>query len=229
MAASFASTKRKSTRLPVLPGVTIAGTGTPVSLAPVTANAADAVSVPLTAVTVTTRFDLSAPVEMVAASVPVAFVLSPGTEKFALPSTENVTGTAATTCPPSEVVVAVAVTVLAPVLEMLVVLSASTILVATKVPGVVGVVGVVDGPGSEGTKPELPEEPPPPPHAAKTDNSSNEAKGLSMFISKSIGLSAPALRDQRAAERSVTTLGVRKISSSVLLSVRDLVLNKLPR
>ena len=223
MAASFASIKRKSTRLPVLPGVTMAGTGTPVSFAPDTAKAAVALSVPLTAVTVTTRLDLSAPVEIVAATTPPASVFAPLTENTALLSTAKLTGTAATTWPPSEVAVAVAVTVPAPVLEMFVVLKISTSFVAINAPGMVG------PPDVTGSKPDVPEEPPPPPHAASTNKNSSETKGLNMFISKSIELTAAMLANQRAAERSVTTLGVRKISSSVLLSVRDLVLNRLPR
>ena len=202
----------------------MAGTGVAVSFAPETANAAVVVSVPLMAVTVTTRLDLSAPVEIVAATFPAASVLSPVTEKTALLSTEKLTGTEATTCPPSEVVVAVAVTVAAPVLEMLVVFKAKTSFVAVNAPGAMG------PPGAAGfTNPGVPDEPPPPPQAAKVNNKNNEAKFLSMFISESIGLSKTIFRNQRAAERSVTTLGVKNINSSVLFSVRDLVLNKLPK
>ena len=202
----------------------MAGTGVAVSFAPETANAAVVVRVPLTAVTVTTRLDLSAPVEIVAAKVPAASVFSPVTEKTALLSTEKLTGTAATTCPPSEVVVAVAVTVEAPVLDMLVVLKAKTSFVAANAPG------AAPPPGTAGfTNPGVPDEPPPPPQAAKVNNKNNEAKLFSMFISESIRVSKTIFQNQRAAERSVTTLGVRKIKSSVLLSVRDLVLNKLPK
>ena len=202
----------------------MAGTGVAVSFAPETANAAVVVRVPLTAVTVTTRLDLSAPVEIVAAKVPAASVLLPVTEKTALLSTEKLTGTAATTCPPSEVVVAVAVTVEAPVLDMLVVLKAKTSFVAANAPG------AAPPPGTAGfTNPGVPDEPPPPPQAAKVNNKNNEAKLFSMFISESIRVSKTIFQNQRAAERSVTTLGVRKIKSSVLLSVRDLVLNKLPK
>ena len=187
MAASFASINLKSTLFPVLPGTTIAGTGTPVSFAPDIAKAAVAVRPPLTAVTVTTRFDLSAPVEIVAATVPASLVFAPLTENTALLSTAKLTGTEATICPPSEVVVAVAVTFPAPVFRRFVSLSAITSFVAVSAPA------PVVPPDVRGSKPDAPGEPPPPPHAATANVNNNEARVLNMFISKSIGLSAQAL------------------------------------
>ena len=76
---------------------------------------------------------------------------------------------------------------------------------------------------------EVPALPPPPPQAARQEISNSDANRFSMVISKIEGVSSHPRSHQRAAERSVTTLGVRKISSSVLLRVRDLVLNRLPK
>lgn len=84
----------------------------------------------------------------------------------------------------------------------------------------------VPEPGPNGDVPALP---PPPPQAAKQEISNSDASRFSMVISKIEGVLSHPQAHQRAAERSVTTLGVRKMSNSVLLMVRDRVLNRLPR
>ncbi len=59
-------TSRKSISLFALPGAATACSAVAVSFAPVTANGAEAVSVPLVALTVMARLDGSAPMETVA-------------------------------------------------------------------------------------------------------------------------------------------------------------------
>src|ERR1039457_7205103 len=119
---------------PVLPGAAMAGEAVEISVAPVTAKGADAVRLPLVALTVITRFEGSAPIETIAAVVPLLPVVALAWVKVALLSTENVTGMPANAWPAAVVAVAVAVTVVAPALGMLAVLSCRVRLLAVELP-----------------------------------------------------------------------------------------------
>ena len=76
-------------------------------------------------------------------------------------------------------------------------------------------------------KVEVPALPPPPPHAANRVINADTANHLIIFNRKLHRFRCSP--SQRAAVRSVTTLGVRKIKSSVFVDVTVLVLNRLPR
>jgi hypothetical protein len=80
-----------------------------------------------------------------------------------------------------------------------------------------------------GTKGEVPASPPPPPHADTSVMRSSAAILFNMVISRSVREIVWNQEAQRAADRSVTTFGVRKMSISVLLLVFVFVLNRLPR
>jgi len=149
----------------------------------------------------------------------LALVVDPVWVKVAALSTEKLTGMPVSAWPEDVVAVAVAVTVVAPLLLMLDELSCRVKLLADA-PAPLAPLALPKG--------EVPALPPPPPQDTIKANTAAAARFfrcLFMRSSQAVLVSA----DQRAAVRSVTIFGVRKIRSSVFDVEVVLVLKRLPR
>src|SRR5574343_50874 len=173
---------------------------------------------PMLAVMVMVRGVVSEPISSVAVSPPEELV----TVSVTVMSPElgvTVTGTSATTTLALSTAVTVTVTAAGACVEMLLALSVTRRADACP---------VVPSPPQSSHVPALP---PPPPQAA---SSATRVEYATHFKMRPITLTpidpsqAVAPRAQRAADRSVTTLGVMKMSSSVRLLYRTRFLNRFP-
>ena len=242
MAAAFTSTSRYWILLPGLPGLVTAGIAVEVSSAPVTWKVAVRVIEPATAVTVTSRFDRSEPIDTLAVAAPFVSVTGPETWATALLSTLIRKGTPASVLRSVSTAVTVATTVLAPELSTLPVLNdklRSAAVGAAAGADAAPLAGPDAAPeaapeaapaeASEEALPapvpngEVPALPPPPPHATSCATSASAPTCFIMFMRSTPGFGYWTVL------RSVMTFGVRKISISFLLLVLVRVLNRLPR